>query len=436
MGSSVNIALPSIGADFSLSAVTLGWIATSYLLASAVCLVPLGRAADIYGRKKVLVSGLALYGLFSAACAFSFSPSFLLAARVLQGASGAMIFATGVAILITYFPPGERGKALGINVAAVYAGLSLGPFLGGLLTQNFGWRSIFAVNALLGLAAALPASRFLPGDPPVQKKACFDTTGSVIYGVSMAAFVFALSRLPDINAFLLMAAGAAGLLFFIKWETKIPEPVMEIGLFRNNPVFAYSNAAALINYSATAAVAFFLSLYLQYLKGMTPQGAGLVLVSQPVVMMLLSPYMGRLSDRFEPRLLASAGMALTASGLALIVFLNGASSMAYIVFTLIVMGAGFALFSSPNTNAVMSSVDREVYGVASATLSTMRLTGQMLSMGISTMILSLFIGHGRITPDKAGAFIAGMKTAFSIFVVLCLLGIPASLARGAVHKKP
>jgi len=219
----------------------------------------------------------------------------------------------------------------------------------------------------------------------------------------------------------------------VRWEIRVGSPVLNMNLFRNNTVFAFSNLAALINYSATSAVGFLLSLYLQYVKALSPQNAGLVLVSQPVMMAIFSPLAGRLSDRIEPRIVASVGMALTTIGLLPFVFLNEGTPLGFIVASLVLLGFGFALFSSPNTNAVMSSVEHRFYGVASATLGTMRLTGQMLSMGIAMLILAIYVGKVQITAEYYALFLTSLKTAIGVFAVLCFVGIFASLARGKVR---
>jgi MFS family permease len=198
-------------------------------------------------------------------------------------------------------------------------------------------------------------------------------------------------------------------------------------------VFAFSNLAALINYSATSAVTFLISLYLQYVKGLDPQQAGIVLIAQPVMMALFSPVAGRLSDSVEPRILSSAGMGIISVMLALISFVGPETPITLLVLCLLFLGFGFALFSSPNTNAVMSSVEKRLYGVASATLGTMRLTGQMLSMGIVMVIFAVTMGGTRITPEYYPSFLQSMRLAFVIFSVLCVVGVFASLARGKVR---
>jgi EmrB/QacA subfamily drug resistance transporter len=435
-GSSVNIALPSIGREFSMDAISLGWVATAYLLASAMFLVPLGRVADIYGRKKFFTLGIVIFTGASFSMVLCTSGTMLICLRIVQGVGSAMIFGTGVALLTSVFPAQERGKALGINVAAAYLGLSVGPFLGGLLTLHFGWRSIFLVNVPLGLTAIALISFKLREEWAEAKGEKFDLGGSIIYCFGLTAIIYGFSSFSRWGAMLsacLILAGVLGIVAFIAWELKAQNPVLNIYLFRGNRGFAFSNLAALINYSATFAVAFFLSLYLQYIKKFNPQTAGAILVFQPVVMAACSPFAGRLSDRIEPRIVASMGMGLTAGGLFLFTLLHGNSTLGFIIADLILLGLGFALFSSPNTNAVMSSVEKRFYGVAAGTLGTKRLTGQMLSMGIAMLIFAVHIGHTQITPEYYPLLLKSTRSAFIFFGILCSGGVGASLARGKVH---
>ncbi len=434
MGSALNIALPTIGNELAMTAVQLSWVPTAFTLAAAMLLVPLGRLADIHGRKRFFILGLLVSVVSYILAMVVRSGEALLAVRVIQGLGAALLFATSTAILTSSFPPGERGRVLGINTAAVYTGLSAGPFLGGVLTQNFGWRSIFLVSAGLALVAAALAWR-IPAEWAEAKGQSFDLAGSLIYGAAVAATMFGLSRLPGREGGALMLAGAAGLVAFVAWEQRVANPVLNIGLFRHNRVFTMSNLAALINYSATTAVGFLLSLYLQYIRALPPQAAGLVLVAQPVMQALFSPAAGRLSDRVESRIVASAGMAITATGLATLIFVGPNTPLVLLIGSLVLLGFGFALFSSPNTNAVMSSVARPDYGVASATLGTMRLTGQMLSLGVTMLLFALFIGPVQITPEVYPAFLTAMRVAFIIFAALCFAGVFASLARGNFHHE-
>jgi EmrB/QacA subfamily drug resistance transporter len=430
LGAAINIALPHIASELDLSAIQMSWIAMAFLLSSAVFLVPLGKIADIAGRKKIFLIGNIIVTISSIFCALSTSGAMLIAFRVLQGLGSAMMFGTGVAIITSAFPPHERGLAIGINVTAVYIGLSIAPMLGGVLTDAFGWRSLFYITIPFGIVVVVLTHLFIKTEWAEAKNDSFDFAGSLLYLVSMSVFMYGFTRLPDLLAIGLTISGFIGLLFFIYFELRVKHPVLNINLFRHNRVFALSNVAALINYAATFAIGFILSLYLQYIKGLTPLGAGTVLVTQPVVMAIVASFSGRMSDKYPPWILSSVGMSFIVVGLFFLSFLNNDTTNGYLIMCLIIVGVGFGLFSSPNTNSVMSSVEKKYLGVASATISTMRLTGQMLSMGIATLIIQIFIGKAKITPENHFQFLSSVKIIFVLFTVLCLLGVFASMARG------
>ncbi|MBN2111120.1 MAG: MFS transporter [Methanosarcinaceae archaeon] len=429
-GSAVNIALPTMGAEFNMDAIALSWVATAYLLSSAVFLVPFGKIADIYGRKKVFLYGITIFGLASLVMTLVSSEEMLINVRVIQGLGSAMIFGTGVAIVTSVFPPGERGAALGIYITAVYVGLSTGPLLGGIMTQHLGWRSIFLVNVPLAAVTVFLILWKLKGEWAECRGEQFDLAGSVIYGSAIIALMYGFSILPEMKGAALVVLGFLGFVLFALYELRVPSPVLDIRLLTRNRVFALSNMSALINYSATYAVTFLLSLGLQYTKGFTPGHAGIILIAQPVVQAMISPIAGRLSDSIEPRYIASAGMGLTATGLFFLTFVTEVTPLWYIVTTLILLGVGFGLFSSPNTNVIMSSVDKRYYGVASGMNGTMRLLGQMLSMGIAMMIFSVVIGPVVITSEYYPRFVTSMHYAFILFTIFCIVGVFASLARG------
>ena len=433
-GSAVNVALPSIGADLGMHTIELSWVATAFLLASTVCLVPFGRVADIVGRKKVFLTGMAVFSATALACGLARNGPALIVFRTLQGMGAAMIFSTGLAILTSVYPPGERGRVLGLNASVVYVGLSIGPFVGGLLTQHCGWRGVFLATVPLGIAATGMAAHGLTGEWRSESRGRFDIAGSVIYAVTLVALMTGLSALPSGRGVLLTLAGAVAAGLFFAWERRVASPVFDVKLLASNPVFARSNLAALSNYSATFAVTFLISLYLQYIRGLDPARAGLVLLTQSVMMAAVSPFAGWLSDRLEPRIVASAGMVLTVLGLGWFCFLAHDTPLAVVIGALVVVGAGFGLFSSPNTNAVMSSVASTHYGVASATLGTMRLLGQMVSMGLAAAVLAYFVGHAPITPVLHPRFLDAMHVAFLVSALICTAGVFASLARGKVHR--
>jgi len=433
MGSSVNVALPVMAQDLSMTALTLSWVPSSFLLAAAITLVPLGRLADICGRKKFFFWGAIIFTLASLLCSWSPTATFLILARIIQGIGGAMIFSTGTAILVAAFPVRERGGILGINIAAVYVGLTIGPFVGGLLTEQLGWRCIFLFTALFGFMMLLLILFMAKEEWQSANGEHFDFTGSLLYAIALFAVMYGFSLLPDLQAGGLILFGIVCLFFFIRHQLRVPYPLLNIHLFRDNRVFAFSNLAALINYCATFAVTFLLSLYLQHIQALTPLQAGMILIAEPAVQASFSPLAGRLSDRFEPGIIASIGMALNVAGLIPLMFINFATSISYIVFCLIVLGLGFALFSSPNVNAAMSAVENKYYGIASATLATMRMIGQMFSMGITMLVFAVFLGD-RPLDQAGGLLLQCIQLIFFILGILCCAGIFASLARGKIHK--
>jgi len=430
LGAAINIALPSISEEFSLGAVGMSWVSMAFLLSSAVFLVPLGKLADIRGRKKIFFLGNIIIAASSILCALSLSGSMLILLRALQGIGSAMVFGTGIAIITSVYPPKERGKAIGVTVTSVYIGLSLAPFLGGILTQYLGWRSIFYVTVPFELLVIWITWRYIKEEWADAKGEKFDLSGSIIYLLSMSAFMFGFSRLPETSAIVLVVVGLIGLFGFGVLEMKVKSPIFNLKLFASNRLFAFSNLAALINYATTFAITFLLSLYLQYILDLSPRDAGIILITQPVMMAIVASISGRLSDRYDPRILASAGMGIITGGLIMLTFLTEHSSITYLSAILAIVGFGFGMFSSPNTNAIMSSVERKYLGVASATVGTMRLTGQMMSMGIATLILQVFIGNNPISARYAPEFMTSMRTTFIVFVILCIVGLFSSLARG------
>ncbi|MGI6684230.1 MAG: MFS transporter [Bacillota bacterium] len=430
MGSAINLAIPSIGKDFNSSTIILSWVATSYILASAAFLVPFGRLSDIIGRKRIFLIGITFFFIATILCGLAWSMETLIIFRIIQGIGSAMIFSTGMALLTSAFPPQERGKVLGINVATVYVGLSLGPVLGGTLNHHLGWHSIFFFTSVIALVALIIAVMKLKTEWIGTSGEGFDYMGSVLYIIGFTAFMYGISSITTVPAAkVILLSGIVLLIIFGFYEINIKHPILNLSLFKNI-TFAFSNLAALINYSATFSLGFLLSLYLQEIQGYDSQVTGIILLSQPIIMTVLSPITGTLSDRVEPRVLATLGMAIATLGLFFFYFLTQDTSLWLIILNLIFLGSGFALFSSPNSNAVMGAVEKRYYGIASSTLGTMRLTGQAISMAVVTLLMAIFLGNAELTPAVSAELMTCTKTAFAIFALISFAGIFASWARG------
>ncbi|MDR2810554.1 MAG: MFS transporter [Tannerellaceae bacterium] len=429
MSSALTLSLPYIRKSLSLDTLMLGWIPTAYMLSTAIFQIPCARVSDMIGRRKVFIWGVILFTLFSFLSGVAGSGIELIAYRFLAGIGSAMMFGTGMAILTSSVPPQERGKAFGINTAVVYSSLAAGPLLGGLLTQYLNWQSLFFFSGGVGLLVIAGAVFFLKEEWKEETKTTFDVKGTALYTVGLFVLIYGFSRLPSADSFVLVGTGAIVLYGFGRYEQSHACPVFNMRVFLSNRVFRLSSLSALINYSATFAVSFMLSLYLQDVRGMSPRDAGLILISQSVVMAVVSFLSGRLSDKVSSTGLATSGMAIIALGLMGLCFITETTGLYILILLLVLLGLGFGMFSSPNTHIIMSSVDKSDYSMASATTGTMRLTGQAFSMGIALMAISLQGGHVRLASDAHALFLSSMRIVFVICFVLCVIGIYMSSIR-------
>lgn len=431
MGSSVNVAIPAISSEFGATAIMVSWIPTAYLLASAMLSIPLGRIADIYGLKKIFIYGIIIFTVASLAAALSPSVEWLIFSRALQGIGSAMIFVTGLALITYVFPAAERGKAIGLNITVVYIGLVLGPVLGGIITQYIGWRSLFYLMLPLGfLIISLTIWKMKGVEWAHCRGEKFDVVGSVIYSTSLLLVLAGFSQISNLFGQVMVIAGVVGFVIFTYLELKVEHPVLELRLFLKNRTFAFSNIATLISFIGTFALIYLLSLYLQYIRGLDPRSTGLILVTNTVCMALVSPGAGRLSDKHNSQKLASLGMVLVTLGMFIFSFLDNNTPFIIIILGLIIMGLGSGIFASPNTNAIMGSVEKRYFGVASATVSTMRLIGQALSMGMVLFIFSIYLGSVQINPANYPMLLTSVQVTFIIATVFSFIAIFASLAGG------
>jgi len=429
MGTSLIIALPSIGNELAVNAILLSWITTAYFLTSAMFAVPFGRIADIYGMKRIFTYGIIILTISTFLAAISPSAEFLVVTRAFQGVASAMIFVTALAIITSVYPPQERGKAIGINIMAGYTGLVLGPVLGGFLTQYLGWRSIFYFIVPLCILVLVLVWWKMTGEWAESRDEKLDHWGTILYIIMLSLVLIGFSTITGTFGIVMVILGIVGFIGFVIWELRVEHPVLEVKLFFENRRFAYSNLATLITYIATFVVSFLLSLYLQYIKGLDPEVTGLFVVVQTFFMVVISPFAGKLSDKFDPGRLASLGMAIISMGLLIMAFLTEKTSLYVIIAGLAVIGIGIGIFSAPNTHAIMGSVERKYFGVASATLSTMRLLGQTFGMGLILIVFAVYIGAVQFTPQNYPALLTSIQVTFIISVLLSVVAIFASLAR-------
>jgi EmrB/QacA subfamily drug resistance transporter len=437
----VTLALPTIGKELGGDVFLLGWVATAYVLGLTICVIPFGRLADIRGRGRIYGFGVGLFTFASALCGLAPSLYVLIATRIIQGIAAAMMAGNSIALLTGVFPPSERGKVLGINTGTVYIGLSAGPSLGGFLVEHLGWRSVFYVNVPIGIVVVLLAVLKLQREDIDRKAERLDPAAIVAYGLALFMIVLGLTlsegRVSVLSGSLL-SGGFAVLAFFLFYQRRLESPLLDMRLFKNPP-FAFSTLTALLNYSSVFGVSFILSLYLQLVPGFSASQAGLIMLAQPVMMAALSPVGGWLSDRVEPRIVSSIGMSVVAASIFSLSRLGAAAHWWDVTGRLMILGFGYAFFSSPNTNAAMSSVARKEYGVAAAILSTSRFTGQAVSLAIATSMLSAHLGGVALAARSgarvpAEAFMLGMRSALTILAAICAMGVFTSLMRGRIRE--
>ncbi|MEX0901648.1 MAG: MFS transporter [Pseudohongiellaceae bacterium] len=434
MLSATNVALPAISTYFSLSAVGFSWIPMAYLMASAMFVLIFGRVSDLVGRKRIFLLGTLAVVLTSLFTAFSQSAGMLLTGRFLQGFSAAMLYATQMAIVSSVYPANQRGRVIGLVVSAVYLGLATGPLLGGLVTDWFGWRANLVLHVPLAAIVLLIGWVRVEDEWRQDDAAPIDIPGALIYATAIALLCWGVTQLPRASAYMTLTASFASIVLFARHARKATHPIWDVSLFFGNRVFTLSSLAAVIMYTATYANIVLLSLFLQQIKGLSATATGLVLMVQPMTMALLSPVAGRVSDYLEPRWVASTGMAVTAAGLWQLSILTGQSPLSAVVLALLLTGVGFSLFSSPNANAIMGSVETSHYGSASGAVATTRILGQLASMILVAMVMSLIMGERLISEENQVLLSVSISVSFSIAAVLCVAGIFLSALRGKVHQ--
>ncbi|HUL39997.1 MAG TPA: MFS transporter [Methanomassiliicoccales archaeon] len=442
----VSVSLPQIAQDLGMSYAEIIWVPTAYLVVLAVMILVMGRVSDLYGRKPIFIAGFGIFALGSLLCSVSTSGNELILFRAIQGFGAACFGATSTAIVTETFPSSQRGKALGINAMAIYVGLSLGPPLGGLLTHEFGWRSIFWATVPLGVLVMGLAYFKLRAVRPESKRIRFDFPGLVLFSITLVSLLVALTLGEQLGwgstiILCLSATCVIGFALFVYVERgKGESALLDPRLFTQNRLFAAANISAFLNYTSFFGVTFIISFYLQRVLGMSVLDAGLVLLIMPVTMALISPIAGRLSDRLGSRALASSGMFTVAIALVWLSTLEVDSPVWRVEIGLLLIGIGVGFFSSPNTSAVMGSVDKRRLGIASGTLATMRCSGQATSLAVMGAIIATVAGAGSLSGLFSGdptslivgadEFVEGMNLAFLVCSLISIAGGITSLARG------
>ena len=438
MLTAVSVALPAIGRDFGASAMQLGLVEQIYTLSLAMNMLTFGRLGDLVGRIKVFFAGLVIFTLMTASIGFTQSIHMLLAQRFVQGIGASLMLAGSMALVASVYPPEVRGRKIGLVSAFTYAGLSVGPVLGGYVTDHLGWRYVFWLVVPVGVSACILCIARMRGDWKDASGEKMDWRGSFVYAVGIACVMLGASHVGGGGSGHWAVLAGLVLLFLFTWlESRVTNPLLDVTLLFSNRFFTMSCLAAVGSYASTFGVAFFMSLYLQYAMGFSARHAGFVLLLQPLTQVAISPLVGRLTDRFEPGRLANIGIAIVCASLSLMATTIGPHAPLYwTVIGLFTIGIGFGVFITPNTVSIMGSVERHQFGVASGLIATMRTLGMVTSMTTITLIFSLLMGGQPVTLDSLPEFLTSMRLALVSFALFSCVGVILSLGRGRKQKNP
>ena len=422
----VMIAVPSIATEFAMDNIAQNWVTIIFLLTLAALSVPAGQICGKYGLKKLTIISIILFIIISIANVFVTTTELFLLCRLIMGISIAFLNVTSMAMVVSAFEPQERGKAIGINITGVYLGLSLSPVIAGILDFQLGWRSIvlFSIPFMLIVMAILLLK--VKDEWITFEGLPLDIKGSIIFVIGIVSFIYGFTRLNESIGVILTIFGIAVLALFAYVEMRTDYPVFDVKFFKNSK-FLSSNFAALCAYLATFAVTTILNYHLQYVKGYDSQLSGIILIVAPVFQVILAPLAGGLSDKINPQILSAIGMGLGTVSLILFSLLDSDTSLLFLIVSMVFYGVGFGLFSSPNTNVIMSSVPPQATPVASASVATMRVVGQTMSMGILTLVFAFVMGNVAITPQYYPQLITSSQITCIICTVLCIASVFASL---------
>ena len=426
----MNLSLVNIGQEFGAGSHQLAYVNTAFLLSSVVFMVPMAKVGDIVGKKRIFMTGVAVIAVTCLVAPFSPDFWFLIACRAVMGLGSACIVTTSVSMITDVFPHENRGGAIGLQTMCVYIGLAAGPVVGGLLNDAFGWHSLFYIIVPIAVVAVVCMMAFRSEIRP-DEGGRFDSKGSVLYGIAIVLSMGGMINLPETWAYAMLVVGVLFLAVFVWSQLRTPHHLLNVRLFKGR-VFSGSCLATFMNYASSYSISYFLALYLQSIGNLTATEAGMLMLVQPAIQAVLTPYFGRLSDRLaDKRVLPTVGLVISAFGIATILTYGVGTPLSTVVVTQIIIVIGFSMFSAPNTSIIMGSVDPREPGEASAMVAVMRQTGMMVSMGIAMLFISVIMGSAdNLSPETYDSFITVMRCSFGVCVAMCIVGAVVSLFRG------
>ncbi len=436
-GSVVNIILPAVSQSFGSDVATIEWVVTIYLLVLSGLLLSFGRLGDLRGNKRIYVTGFGLFVASSMLCGLSSSALMLIVFRGVQAVGAAMLAAISPAILTRNFPPAQRGRTLGLQSMMTYLGLTIGPSLGGWLSSQFSWHAVFYINVPIGLVALLLGMRFIPADIPSEHAQRFDVPGAGTFMAGLTLLLLGLNQggtwgWTSPLVWGLLGIALALLVVFVVIESRVDNPMLDLSLFRIRQ-FSAATLSAVCNYICINVVTFLLPFYLINGRHLDAAQAGLLLTAQPILMAIVAPISGALSDRIGPRLLGTLGMAILGIGVFTLSRLGPEAPLAMVAAGMAVIGFGTGIFISPNSSALMGSAPRARQGIAAGIMATARNVGLVVGVGLAGAVLAATTASSQSEAVEMGIFTA-MNIALVIATVVAALGVVTSAVRGETHR--
>ena len=426
LSNGIIIGVPAIAHDFAMNNVIQNWVPTIFFLVVAVFTVPAGQISGKFGVKKSLLAGILVFLIGSLGACLSFSTESFLIFRMMQGAGVAFLNVSAMAMVVHAVTPKNRGKALGFTVTGVYLATSLSPVICGFLVHNLGWRSMFYFVIPFLILCIIMMITKIPQEWKTYKNDKIDKIGSILYGIGILFFIYGFTSLITTPGKILTVIGIVLLVIFGSYELRQKSPVFNMNLFKNKK-FTSSNIAALCSYLAIMVVTTILNYHFQYVRGWNAQTSGMILIITPIIMAIIAPNSGKLSDKMHPQKLAATGIGIAAIALFILIFLTADTPLYVVVLAMVLQGVGMGLFSSPNMNAIMSSVPPKDAPTASASQATMRTIGQTMSLGLLTLIFAWIMGNLELSTQYASMIIQSSQIICGICTVACILAVFASL---------
>ena len=414
----VNVALPAIERDLHISLSELEWVVTAYALTFAALLITGGKLGDMYGRRRLFTIGLAVFTLSSLACGLAPTASFLIGARAVQGVGAALMNPATLSIITATFPPRERGQAIGIWAGVSALALAIGPLCGGLIVDNINWNWIFFINVPVGAAGIVASQLFITESRDTSREQSIDLPGLTTSGLGLFALTYGLIEgnqkgwtSPEIIAF--FVAAAVLLVAFVLVELHQRLPMLDLSLFRIG-TFTGANIVAMLVSLGMFGVFFFVSLYVQNILGYTPTQAGAIFLPMTLLIIVVAPVAGRLSDRIGSRWLMGGGMTIVGISLLLYQRVTVDSDFWTLLPAMVLGGVGMAMTMSPMTSAAMGAVPIDKAGVGSGVLNSFRQVGGSLGIALIGAILAGYLHHPPGTPAGAQDYVDGLHAALLV----------------------